>query len=303
MSAIISVLAIYFFIVIGYGAKKIFTDEISEKTLIILSIYFLQPLLTFWGLTRTPIDFNLIFTPFVYFITITLLLIILIIFAPLIFQDKKDQSIFIATSLIGNTGNLGIPLGIALFGESSIPYTSVINIANIFFIYTVGIYFFAKEQYTFKQTLKTLIKIPILWFAIAAIIFNYFGFTIEKNIDRALEMGAYSAIVLQLIIFGVYLSKVNIKHQNHTLTMSTSLVKLLLLPIIGIVISIIMNLDPYIASILIVSLATPLAVNNVNNAALFDCKPNDVANIIIVSTVLFVFIFYFDLQMIRGVFG
>jgi predicted permease len=64
-----------------------------------------------------------------------------------------------------------------------------------------------------------------------------------------------------------------------------------------------MELDPYIASVLIVSLATPLAVNNVNNAALFDCRANDVTNIILISTILFIFVFYFDLQFIQGVFG
>lgn len=303
MSALISIISIYFFIVIGYTAKKVFHNDINEKTLILISIYFLQPILTFWGLTRIPIDFTLIYTPFVYFVIITFVLIFLVIFAPFFLSDRKEQSIFIATALIGNTGNLGIPLGIALFGEASIPYTSIINIANIFFIYTVGIYFFAREKYSLKQTAITLIKIPILWFAIFALLFNYFGFTIDENIDRALEMGAYAAIVLQLIIFGVYLSKINMKTQNHKLTLSTSFVKLIALPIIGIIISILMGLDPYIASILAMSLATPLAVNNVNNAALFDCKPADVTNTIVVSTLLFLFLFYFDLEIIYYIFG
>ena len=303
MSALISILTIYFFIIIGYVAKKIFRDDISEKTLILISIYFLQPILTFWGLTRIPIDFNLIYTPFVYFITITIILILLYILAPYIFNEKKEQSIFIVTSLIGNTGNLGIPLGIALFGEGSIAYTSIINIANIFFIYTVGIYFFAREKYTPKQTIDTLIKIPILWFAIFALIYNYLGFSIDPNINRALEMGAYAAIVLQLVIFGIYLSKIDIKKQNHKLIFATSSIKLLVLPISGIVVSILMGLEPYVASVLVISLATPLAVNNVNNAALFDCKPNDVTNIILISTLLFLVVFYFDLKIVNMVFG
>ena len=133
--------------------------------------------------------------------------------------------------------------------------------------------------------------------------FNYFGFQIEENIDRALEMGAYAAIVMQLIIFGVYLSKINIKKQNYKLNFSVSFIKLFALPITGIFVALFMGLDPYIASVLIVSLATPLAVNNVNNAALFDCKPNDVTNVIVLSTILFVIVFYFDLQIIHGVFG
>lgn len=302
MSALISVLAIYFFIVIGLLVKKIFTDEIHEKTLILISIYFLQPILTFWGLTRNPIDFNLVYTPFIYFITITFALFILYFVSKLLFDNEKDKSIFITTSLIGNTGNLGIPLGIALFGESSVAYTSIINIANIFFIYTVGIYFFAKSSFTLKESIKTMVKIPILWFAFFALIFNYLGFKIIPQIDQALEMGAYSAIVLQLIIFGIYLAKVNLRKPNYKLSLSTSSIKLFIVPMLGIIVSLLFNLDPKIATILIVSLSTPLAVNTVNIAALYDCKPYDVTHIVLFSTLLFLVILYFDLQIIYGVF-
>lgn len=287
----------------GYFVKKIFTDEINERTLILISIYFLQPILTFWGLTRNPLDFTLIYTPFVYFVTVTIALVLLFLFSKVLFSDTKDQSIFTTTALIGNTGNLGIPLGIALFGESSVAYTSIINIANIFFIYTVGIYFFAKNEFTLKQSLQTMIKIPILWFALFALLYNYLGFTIIKEIDRVLEMGSYAAIVLQLIIFGTYLAKVNLKTPNYKLTFSTSLVKLFLLPMIGIIVSILMGLDASIAMILIVSLATPLAVNNVNIAELYRCKPYDVTHIVLISTILFLVIFYFDLQIIYRVFA
>ncbi len=56
----------------------------------------------------------------------------MLLYSKFIFSSKTDENIFLATALIGNTGNLGIPLGIALFGEQSVPYTSIINIANIF---------------------------------------------------------------------------------------------------------------------------------------------------------------------------
>jgi len=302
MSALISILAIYSFILIGYTAKKIFTSQIDEKTLILLSIYFLQPILTFWGLTRSPIDYNLIIAPIVYIVTITFTLILLIFISKYTFSEQKDKSIFIATALIGNTGNLGIPLGIAVFGEQSIPYTSIINIANVFFIYTVGVYLFAKGSYTLKQSLLSMVKIPILWFALLALAFNYSNIQINPQINNALQMGAYATIVLQLMIFGIYLAKINIKGQDYKLTFLTSSTKLLLLPTIGIIFSLIFSLDSFTASILILSLCTPLAVNNVNNAALYDCKPYAVTNIVLFSTIIFLVLFYFDLQIINSIF-
>ena len=302
MSTLIAILSIYLFILIGFIAKKVFKDDIDEKTLILISIYFLQPMLTFWGLTRSPIDFNLMFTPFLYFIIITISLVFLVLVGKKLFNDTQDRSIFIVASLIGNTGNLGIPLGIALFGEMSVPYTSIINIANIFFIYTVGIYFYAKSFYSFKDSLMQMIKIPILWFAIFALIFNYMQFTIHPQINQILEMGAYATIVLQLIIFGVYLSKTQIKSHNYKLSLSVSFIKLIFVPVIGIIVILLAGIPNEIATILMVSLLVPLAVNNVNIAALYKCKPYDVTAVVFISTVLFLILIYFDLEIIKLLF-
>lgn len=303
MSTIIAVASIYLFILLGFIAKRVFKERIDEKTLILISIYCLQPFLTFWGLTRAPLDFNLIYTPFLYFIIITISLLILIIASKFLFDDAKDKSIFIAASLIGNTGNLGIPLGIALWGEMSVAYTSMINIANVFFIYTVGIYFYAKSQFAFKDALKEMVKIPILWFAIIALIFNYSQIEIHPQINQILQMGAYSSIVIQLIIFGIYLSKIEIKQINYKLNFLVSGVKLIVVPLIGILVLQYSSLPNELAAILMVSLIVPLAVNNVNMAALYNCKPLDVTSIVMVSTLIFLVLAYFDLEIIKGLFG
>jgi len=294
MSALISIFAVYSFIFLGFLAKKIFKDEIDERTLILISLYFLQPMLTFWGLNKTPINYDLIYAPFVYFVIITVCLFLFYFVSKLLFKDITDQSIFIATSLIGNTSNLGIPLGIALFGESSIAYTSIINIANIFFIYTVEIYLFARENFTIKQSLISMAKIPILWIAFVALWFNYMNFHIEVNIQKALQMGAYATIVVQLMIFGIYLSKIHPKTIDYKLSLSISIAKLIVLPIIGINIAIFMGLSAEVTKILAMSLAVPLAVNNVNIASLYNCKPYAVTASVLISSILFLFIFYFD---------
>ena len=302
VSSLLAVLSIYIFILMGFTVKKVFKDEIDEKTLILISVYFLQPFLTFWGLTRAPIDFNLIYTPFLYFIIITVSLGLLVIIGKFTFKDNKENAIFIATSLIGNTGNLGIPLGIALFGENSVPYTSIINIANVFFIYTVGIYFFARSQFNFKDSLKQMVKIPILWFAVFALVFNYMEFTIHPQVDLILLMAAYATIVVQLIIFGVYLAKTPIRSHNYKLSFSVSFAKLILVPLVGLIILQFSGLPNELAMILMVSLFVPLAVNNVNIAALYDCRPYDVTAVVLISTGLFLGLIYFELELLKIVF-
>ena len=113
-------------------------------------------------------------------------------------------------------------------------------------------------------------------------------------------MGAYTSMVIQLLIFGMYLYSVKIKTIPWHLSLHISFVKHILLPFIGIVIVIYFtNLNSFVASILIMELMVPLAVNNVNLAALYNCKPSNVAATILISTTLFVFLLYFYIEIIN----
>jgi predicted permease len=303
MDTLIAITSIYLFIFIGFIAKKTFKNDINEKTLILLSIYFLQPILTFWGLTRVSLNEDLLYVPLIYLVIILSVLLFLIFISRFIFDDEKDKAIFIVSSLIGNTGNLSIPLGIALFGESSVPYTSIINIANIFFIYTIGIYFYAKSSFNMKESILSMIKIPILWFALIALVFNYMEIYIHPQLNLVLQMGAYGAIVVQLIILGVYLSGVRLKNHDYKLSLSVSFVKLIFLPFIGIIFVLSSSLSSEISAILIISLFAPLAVTNVNMSALYNCKPQSVAGVIVMSSFLFLIFIYFDLEIVRYIFN
>ncbi|MGJ0317500.1 AEC family transporter [Aliarcobacter cryaerophilus] len=280
-------------------AKKNLKTQIDEKTLVLLSLYFLQPIMIFWGLTKEPINYEFVLSPIFFLICMGSTLLLMLLYSKFLFSSKTDENIFLATALIGNTGNLGIPLGIALFGVESVPYTSIINIANIFFMYTISIYFFARDKFNFKESIKSIFKIPVIWFAIFALAFNYFEFKIPKEFDFALQMGAYTSLTLQLIIFGTYLYSVKVKTIPWKLSLQISFAKHILLPIIGIIVVVnFTNFNPMIASILVMELMMPLAVNNVNFSVVYNTKPTDVAATILVSSAIFIAILHFYIEII-----
>lgn len=300
MEAILSVLPIYFFIFLGFIAKKNLKNQIDEKSLVLLSLYFLQPIMIFWGLTKEPINYEFVISPLFFLISMGMTLVLMLLYSRIIFAFKTDENIFLATALIGNTGNLGIPLGIALFGEQSVPYTSIINIANIFFMYTISIYFFARDKFNFKDSIKSIFKIPVIWFALFALLVNYYEVPIPKEFNFALEMGAYTSLTLQLIIFGTYLYSVKVKSIPWKLSLQISFAKHILLPIAGILIVVnFSNLNTMVASILIMELMMPLAVNNVNFSVIYNTKPTDVAATILISSAIFVALLYFYIEIIK----
>ena len=288
----------------GFIFKRVFKNDVNERSIVLLNLYFLQPMLIFWGLTRAPINDDFIISPLIYFVAVFSVLIIAYLYALRVFRDDyQDKSVFLAASLVGNTGNLGIPLGIALFGEQSVPYTSILNIANIFFIYIFSVYFFAGDKFRFVDALKEIFKIPAMWFAIGALSFNYFGFTLSADFDKVFTMGAYAAIVMQLIIFGVFMSQVRIKTANWKLSLNIALFKHIILPIVGLFVILYFDIDPFVGAILFLELIVPLAVNNVNLSALYNCKPIDTTFSVLVSSFVFVALIYVYILIINKFFG
>ena len=297
MSIFLSVISIYIFILLGFLAKNKLKDELQEKSLVIISIYFLQPMLTFWGLSTKSIDATLLQTPFIYMGISILCIIISFILAKTFFTAAKERSIVTISSAIGNTGNIGIPIGIALFGQESIIYTSLINVANVFIVYTIGVYFYSRGQFSIKESLLNIIKLPLIWFALLALLLNFLQVEIHNSIFKSLEMGAYAAMVLQLMIFGMFLHSVKLKSINLKLLFHVSFIKFIIIPIVSIVILKNLNLDEFIVSVIMLELLVPLAVTNVNLASLYNCKPIDVTALVFLTSLFFVPYILFIMQL------
>jgi len=278
----ISIISIYLFIILGFIAKKIFS-ELNEKSFVIISIYFLQPFLTFWGLTLKPLNLNTLIAPTLY-LTIILTSLIFTYFLAKTLQ-KKDRSIATITALIGNTGNLGIPLSYALWGSDGAFYATIINLANILFIYAFGIFFYAGKFNI--ENVKRIFKIPIIYVGVIAITVNNLKIDVTP-ISQMLQMGAYTSMVIQLIIFGIYTANINIKEIPFKLSTIVMFEKFILIPVVGYIILQFLNINPLLIKVILLEISVPIAVSNVNLSALFDNQPEIIAWLIILSSILFI---------------
>ncbi len=291
ISLLLSILGIYFFVLLGAFAKWYFKEELHERSLILISVYILQPFLTFWGLTTREFESDIFSASMWYLIIVLSFFLLMIPIGRHLFQDKKKRAIFLIAPLVGNTANLGIPLGIAIFGEASVPYTTMINLANVIFVNTIGVYSYSSGHFSAKESLLNVVKMPILWSAVAALMVNFLGIEMPPSIAENLKLGAYASIVIQLLLFGIYLSQVRIEHIDWMLVKMVGLIKFFLLPGVAWLVLQTISIDPLVADILIMELITPLAIANVNFAALFHCRPKDVAALVFVSSLFFLLYF------------
>jgi predicted permease len=287
MQTLFSILGIYLFIAVGFGAKWAFKEKIDDRTITLISVYFLQIFLTFWGLLKRPIDTDLLFAPTLYLGITLLSLLLMIPLARMLFTDTKERSIATVAALIGNTGNLGVPLGIAVFGEESVPYTTLINLVNIFVVYTIGVFYYSRGEFSVRGSLMNILKLPVLWAALVAIFLNLIHYVPSPAVDKTLMMGAYASMTMQLVLFGIYLYGIKLTEIKVRLTVWVGSTKFLLIPLLTFAVLQYVDMEPIVKGILFLELLVPLAVANVNLASLYNCAPRTATVQVFVTSVLF----------------
>ncbi len=288
ITTLLSIIFVYVFIVLGYMAKRIFKEEMNTKTLTLMSVYFLQPFVTIWGFSTAKLQSEHLYVPLLYLAIILVLLIPTIILGKHIFTDSKNRAIFSIAGFVGNTGNIGIPLGIALFGEQSVIYTTLINIANVFVVYIIGVYIYSRGSFSIKESLFNIVKIPIIPASVVAILINIYDIPLSSQIEEFFKMGAYAGIVLQLFLLGTFLQGIRIKELHPKLFVGTISQKFIIIPLATAFILSFTDLSLFVQGVIFMEMMTPLAVANINLASLYDCKPKDVTSLILVSTLLFI---------------
>ena len=287
ISTLLSIIFVYVFILLGYMAKRIFKEEMNTKTLTLMSVYFLQPFVTIWGFSTAKLHSEHLYVPLIYLAIILALLIPTIIIGKMLFTDPKERAIFSIAGFVGNTGNIGIPLGIALFGEQSVIYTTLINITNVFVVYIIGVYIYSRGSFSIRDSLFNIVKIPIIPASAIAILINIYNIPLSAEIQEFLKMGAYAGIVLQLFLLGTFLQGIRIKELHPKLFIGTISQKFIIVPLATAVILSFTNLPLFVQGVIFMEMMVPLAVANINLASLYNCKPKDVTSLILLSTLLF----------------
>lgn len=285
---LLSIIFVYVFIFLGYLAKRLFKEDMNSKTLTLFSVYFLQAFVTVWGFSSATLSTKHLLVPLYYIGIITLILIPTFFMAKKLFDDPKERAIFSIAGFVGNTGNIGIPLGIALFGMESVIYTTLINIANVFVVYILGVYIYSRGSFSIVKSLLNILKIPIIPTSIIAILVNINGVEIAPQIKEFFKMGAYAGIVLQLFLLGTFLYGIQIKTVNKSLLIGVLSQKFIIIPLVTALLLSFTTLPLFLQGILFMEMIVPIAIANINLASLYDCRPKDVTALILLSTLLFI---------------
>ena len=227
--------------------------DISADT---LSNLFLSSLIAYIGLT------------FIFWITVKIL--------------KLNMATYWAPLIFGNTGNLGLPLAMFAFGEVGLGYAVI-----VFAVMAVGSFSIGVWMVSGGGSLNKVFKEPMVWATLLGALFLIQGWQTPKWATNTLELMGQMAIPLMLITLGVALARLKMRMISQAIMLS--ILKLIVSIGVAWIIGIYFELNDIAFAVLVMQIATPVAVTSYLLAQKYGADANEVAGLVIASTVLSVF--------------
>jgi len=242
-------------------AKKEMIDEEMNKKLSTFLLLFVNPLVMFMSYQR-DFEMELLQGLLVAIVLSIIIFGIAIIIAHIRFKDKDGHDLAIERycSVYSNSGFIGIPLILGVFGPIGVFYlTAQLTVSNLL-MWTHGV---AVMQGSRSLTLlkKALMSPPFIATLMGFITF-IIGFRIPDVLSRPIEMVGSMNTSLAMIIAGVSISKANItKIAKNAKIYQLCLIRLVVMPLVIISVFSLFDISTTITGPLIIATACPVAAN------------------------------------------
>ena len=235
------------------------------------------PALIFTALVKTEIDRSALLA--VIWASCAAYAFVTVVFFVLIKLGKLEVKTFLAPLIFGNTGNLGLPLALFAFGDVGLGYAVVVFAIMAVYSFTFGIWLVAGSG-----SLLRVIKEPILGATLLGAVFMYQGWELPIWTLNTLELIGQMAIPLMLITLGVALARLSAGRVGRAFGLS--ILKALVCAGSAWMAGAYFELEPIPLAVLIVQVSTPVAVTSYLLAEKYGADADQVAGLVVVSTLL-----------------
>ena len=109
-----------------------------------------------------------------------------------------------------NAGNYGLPVVLFAFGQNALGYASLFFVINAGLTYTLGTLIASMSTMSFGKALVNLIKLPLIYAMLLAVLFIYTGWKIPLPLERATKLLGDASIPSMLVLLGLQLKTANI---------------------------------------------------------------------------------------------
>ena len=267
---------IFILAAVGYGWVKLgfeYRVEFVTRLAMTLSV----PCLIFVALMTADIDPQALGS--LSLASFTAYGLVSIVFLGIVKLRKLDTSTYLAPLVFGNTGNLGLPLAMFAFGEEGLSYAVVVFAVMAILSFTIGVLVVAGGGSPIR-----VIKEPVVAATFLGALFLWQGWQTPIFLTNALELIGQMAIPIMLITLGVAIARLETNNMGRAVWLSA--IKVMVSAGAAWTAARWFGLAPIPSAVLIVQLATPVAVTSYLLAKKYGHEAQPVAGLVVASTLL-----------------
>jgi len=235
------------------------------------------PCLIFTALMQTQIDAAALTA--LSLATVVAYLGVTVVMALLVRGAGLHRRTYLAPMIFGNTGNLGLPLALFAFGDTGLSYAVVVFAIMAVWTFTFGIWLVAGAG-SFSKVLRE----PLVGATLLGGLFLWQDWQTPRFLTNTLELIGQMAIPLMLITLGVAVARLTPKGIGRAVALSV--VKLALCTAIAFGAGMVFSLDRTALAVLVLQVATPVAVTSYLLAEKYGADAQAVAGLVVVSTLI-----------------
>ena len=192
---------------------------------------------------------------------------------------RLNRGTYAAPLIFGNTGNLGLPLALFAFGDTGLSYAVVVFAIMAIWAFTFGIWLVAG-----KGALGKVLREPLVWATLLGALFLWRGWETPTYLTNTLELIGQMAIPLMLITLGVAVARLT--PSGIGLAALLCALKVVICVAIAWTAATWFQLDNVAFGVLVLQVATPVAVTNYLLAEKYGADAQAVAGLVVVSTLM-----------------
>ena len=200
---------------------------------------------------------------------------------------KKDWPVYECMVVFANTGFMGYPVLLDVFGQEAVFYASLIHMAFNFFVYTYAIMCLTKgDDNEFKLNFKQLLTPGIVLIFIGILIYLFDIQLPSVLMDTINSVGSLTA-PLSMMMIGSSLAVYPIKDSfTDCRSYIFAFVRLIIVPFVTMIVCRLLHINPYYANITIITNAMPVGSMVLMLATQYNANVKIVTRNIVVSTLL-----------------
>lgn len=242
-----------------------------------LSMTLSIPCLIFMALVRSDVDPRLL-AGTIFASLVTYLLVGAVIWGACRLLDL-DMATYWAPLTFGNTGNVGLPIALFAFGQAGFDFAVVIFAVMAILSFTVGVWVVAGGGNP-----VTAVKEPLVWGTVAGSVFLLFGWTVPDWVGATLDLVGQMAIPLMLLTLGVAIARLKPRALGRAFWLCLG--KLAVCVAVPLGVGLAFGLPRMTLGVLVLQVATPVAVTSYMLAAKYEARADEVAGLVVVSTLI-----------------